>query len=134
MGFVYFISTGQFIKIGKAIDLKKRLAQLQTSSPRRLTLVHVIECADMDAIERHYHQRFADRRAVGEWFKLTQKEVRDLFNPASMFSRRGWRFEIHRKTNGLRFLVARKGRGAKRVSRYICTLKHRESTGRVVTL
>ncbi len=77
---LYFIRAGGFVdddfdrtcivKIGLAKDPKKRLRQLQTGNPQRLTLMHWEEVPEKQAraIERAFHAAFAPWRLHGEWF------------------------------------------------------------------
>lgn len=76
--YVYFIESigHDAIKIGTAHDVYRRLAQLQTGNPNEL-LVRAIVLGDVDT-EYHYHQRFADVRIRGEWFRYTGKIDRFL--------------------------------------------------------
>lgn len=53
------------VKIGKAIDVKQRMASLQTGTPHELRLLRTLE-GDREA---EMHQRFADDRIRGEWFR-----------------------------------------------------------------
>lgn len=64
---VYFIqdSISGMIEIGASVDPKARLAMLQTGCPGELRIVKT--ATDLD--EREYHQRFAEYRVRGEWFK-----------------------------------------------------------------
>ena len=65
--YVYFIrSAPGEIKIGKAIDVQKRLNGLQTSHPHRLQLLATT--VGGKPAERAYHARFAEHRLHGEWF------------------------------------------------------------------
>ena len=66
--FVYFVARGEDgpIKIGRAGDPDKRLAQLQTGSPDDLLLRDVVP--GQNDLERSLHQRFAPARIRGEWF------------------------------------------------------------------
>ena len=71
--FVYFISDGRFVKIGKAIDAQRRLADLQTSNSSELTLVCKIPCKNSDSAteaEGRLHTFFSSYRVRGEWFDL----------------------------------------------------------------
>lgn len=68
-GHVYFIqaASGGPIKIGRAIDIDRRLVQLQTASPEPLIVLAVIENGG-HAKERELHKQFAEYRLQGEWF------------------------------------------------------------------
>lgn len=58
------------VKIGfTAGDPAKRLADLQTGCPHRLSLLLVVEGGEQD--EAEYHKEFATFRVHGEWFQLT---------------------------------------------------------------
>jgi hypothetical protein len=68
-GYVYFVQMGDDgpIKIGFATDVQARITTLQTSSPHELVLRKVVP--GTVAKEREFHQRFAQTRLKGEWFK-----------------------------------------------------------------
>lgn len=73
MGAVYLIQAGEEgpVKIGfTAVDPQRRLAQLQTASPYRLSLRFTIH-GDVTS-EKHLQTRFADYRLEGEWFEPRQ--------------------------------------------------------------
>lgn len=61
----YFISDGTLVKIGRSVDPLRRLATFQTSSPEKLKIVLTL---DGDR-ELDLHQRFAEFRVRGEWFR-----------------------------------------------------------------
>ena len=70
---VYFISDGENIKIGKANNPEKRLAQLQTGNPRALRLLNVIKCEtenDAFELESFLHTILQSTHLNGEWFHL----------------------------------------------------------------
>jgi hypothetical protein len=73
--YVYIIQQqggGNFIKIGKARDVDKRVKALQTASPYSLTILARIN-ADNDAhalcMEKAFHERLRKYSVSGEWFK-----------------------------------------------------------------
>lgn len=70
---VYFISDGDYIKIGKANNPEKRLVQLQTGNPKTLKLLNVIECkTEKEAfeLEAFLHTILQSTHQTGEWFHL----------------------------------------------------------------
>ena len=69
-GFVYIITDGYSVKIGKSCDLEKRISQIQTGNPRRIVLLQSIETDDMDQVEGSLHYWYARFRRSGEWFDL----------------------------------------------------------------
>ena len=75
IGHVYLLQCGPFYKIGKAVDVNKRVKDLRTQPPFDIELLHVIHTLDMRKRERQLHQRFADKRVKGEWFKLDTADV-----------------------------------------------------------
>lgn len=64
--YVYFIHNGEAIKIGKSINPSKRMAGLQTSYHKPLTLLATMEGGTIE--EAGLHMRFNHLRLSGEWF------------------------------------------------------------------
>ncbi len=78
IGYVYLIKFGDFFKIGRSNDFDRRLSEIKTKLPEEGELIHVIETDDPEGIEAYWHNRFKDKRARGEWFKLSNDDVKIL--------------------------------------------------------
>lgn len=77
---VYFISDGEFIKIGKADNVEVRLKQLQTSNAKPLFIIGYIQCKNSTSAlrkENIIHRDFSKKKTNGEWFKIEIKDAID---------------------------------------------------------
>ena len=71
--FVYFVSDGEFIKIGKAKNYEARLGGIQTGNARKCYFVALIPCeteSDSNMLETELHRYFSHKRMIGEWFDI----------------------------------------------------------------
>jgi hypothetical protein len=75
--YVYIISEPEtgYLKIGVTANPESRLCQLQIGNPRKLELLYEIDVIDAFAVETAVHEKLAENRAVGEWFKLNPDEA-----------------------------------------------------------
>lgn len=78
-GFVYLlpVSEGRY-KIGKTIDPTSRLETFKLNIPSDMMNYEVIvECSDMDSVEKGLHRRFARKKVKGtkEFFDLDERDV-----------------------------------------------------------
>lgn len=74
-GYVYLMKSGKHHKIGRTTDIGRRSYDIRLQLPDRADLVHYFSTDDPVGIERYWHDRFADRRANGEWFLLSKADV-----------------------------------------------------------
>jgi hypothetical protein len=79
-GIVYFIGSGDAIKIGYSTDLQKRIADLKTGAAADIELLDYAR-AGRD-VERELHSILASERIRGEWFKASDKteDIMDLIS------------------------------------------------------
>jgi hypothetical protein len=74
---VYLLKGVQgYYKIGRGAELERRVKQESVAMPEKLVLEQSIRTDDPVGIEGYWHRRFADRRANGEWFKLSREDIR----------------------------------------------------------
>ena len=74
--FLYVITDGSGShKVGLSTSPRKRLGQLQTGCPRRLTLVRTSEepFHEPDEVEAYAHWLLQEARELGEWFNVTEE-------------------------------------------------------------
>lgn len=77
-GQIYLIRADQTdsVKIGFSVDHVKRIASIQTGCPHPLILVKWWLGSLQD--ERRLHSIFADRRLVGEWFRVPPSDLESV--------------------------------------------------------
>jgi hypothetical protein len=82
-GYIYAFASPAFpgcIKIGRSIDVERRLAQLNTGcAPDPLVVIATAPSFDNVRDEKIAHQHFSDSREAGEFFHLSEEEVKNYF-------------------------------------------------------
>lgn len=76
-GYVYFITDGKYVKIGRTTNIDKRFQQLQTSHAQPLRLLSLVpfnDVMDMGIVECMLHRALknAGYHVKGEWFDILQ--------------------------------------------------------------
>lgn len=76
-GFIYFLQDDmKRIKIGKTINLNRRIFDLNVKLPSPLKLIHYIKSEDIDKEEKQIHQKYSKHRLQGEWFNLPKGTIK----------------------------------------------------------
>lgn len=91
LGFVYFIRSGDFVKIGFATDLPTRLSGIKTSNPNDVELL--AKCHGTLETEARFHERFKRHHYRGEWFRYDD-EIRSAVQSLGVYQRPKNRVEI----------------------------------------
>jgi len=76
IGFVYlaWLETTEYYKMGRSRTPKTRFLGM-TQMPVDIVMLHKIPTNFMVYLERDLHERFAEKRVRGEWFKLTDDDL-----------------------------------------------------------
>lgn len=74
VGFIYVIQMDGFpiYKIGRSVDVPKRLGQIGIQLPFPYRLIYAYRVPDVELFERKIHEIHAKYRLNGEWFLLTE--------------------------------------------------------------
>lgn len=70
-GYLYFITDGQYIKIGVSNDVDKRLKTLKTGSSQDIRLLGKYYLPNPYSVEALLHQLLKNYRINGEWFDIS---------------------------------------------------------------
>lgn len=80
--YVYVIKASNgYYKIGISVRPHKRFKELQREAATwaiSLELVHIIASNKAYVLEQYFHKHFAGQRVIGEWFLLTDCDVKWL--------------------------------------------------------
>lgn len=74
---IYFVQSGNHVKIGYAFNPRKRIYELQISHPNQLHPLLIIT-GSFD-IEHELHHKFKQYKTHGEWFELSD-EIKMFIN------------------------------------------------------
>ena len=80
--FVYLLKAGDFVKVGIADDVAKRIAQLQTGNPLKIRPVAMLLVKCPVHVETSIHDVLKRLRASGEWFHVNDDDALKLIEGA----------------------------------------------------
>jgi hypothetical protein len=75
-GYIYLLKASNgFFKIGRAINVEKRLIGHRRMYPLEINVLHTVYVTDMVRTESYLLKRFEDYKMQGEWFLLEPDHV-----------------------------------------------------------
>lgn len=80
-GYVYVIQDTEFsklYKIGRTVEPARRLKDIRNILPGSSEIIAIVDTQDAPTLEWQLHQRYAESRERGEWFALTDAQVREI--------------------------------------------------------
>ena len=78
-GYVYLVRADNGLyKIGKAKDVEDRFKTFGSTCACKLELIHTVYSDKPHDLERRLHNRYAEKRSHGEWFALTDSDVKEI--------------------------------------------------------
>lgn len=77
-GYIYVFRWGNFYKIGRSKHPQARVRSINKSLPFQGQLIHLIKTNDMAQAEIKIHKKFSEKRQEGEWFLLSDTDVKHL--------------------------------------------------------
>jgi len=75
-GQVYLLKHDKVYKIGRSTDAARRYKEIKVQMPMKTEEIHLIETDDTVGIEAYWHRRFSEKRLEGEWFALSNADVK----------------------------------------------------------
>ena len=75
---LYIIQGAGLTKIGISSNIESRFKKLTTSSPVPLTLAHECTTDLARSVEKELHTKYKEFNSHGEWFNLTEEQVKEI--------------------------------------------------------
>ena len=77
-GEVYLLKSGKHYKIGRTNLFERRFKEIKLQLPFSVEEIHCIRTNNVALLENHWHERFRLCRKNGEWFQLSEADVREF--------------------------------------------------------
>lgn len=78
--YIYIVQSDIYTKIGITNNIANRMCSIQTCNPFVIELVFAVEIEDAFNIEQDIHSSLKEYNVLGEWFKLTTKQIGDIIS------------------------------------------------------
>jgi len=83
-GYIYLLQGVGVYKIGRTKSPKRRYSTLSVKLPFDVKIVHLIKTNDMASAEKYLHDKYQQKRVRGEWFKLSDSDIKETRQIESM--------------------------------------------------
>lgn len=84
---IYVVRCGDLYKIGRSTNIDARIRTLRQAIPQETVHACTLLSETPAKLEAELHQRYADKRVRGEWFKLDVVDVDELLDMADSLYR-----------------------------------------------
>ncbi len=75
-GYVYFIKAENGLtKIGETISPKSRYSNIKSMVPMYTEFLFAVKTDNAPGLEEKLHEKFSNKREMGEWFRLSEKDI-----------------------------------------------------------
>jgi hypothetical protein len=85
-GHVYVIKVLNYYKIGRTINITKRLKSYFTHCPLSPEIIYCVEVENCIKTEKELHKKFDAKRSNGEWFTLDSNDLKELLKILNQYS------------------------------------------------
>lgn len=75
---VYFITDGEYTKIGRGKHIRPIINRINTSNPRKISLVALVE-GHLD-VQKKLHKEFQRQKVHGEWYEISIKQIFEVLH------------------------------------------------------
>jgi hypothetical protein len=77
-GYIYLLKSKHGVKIGRTINPKSRISDIQVQIPFGIEEIANYVVFDMYKKEKELHEKYKTKRLKGEWFNLSMEEIREI--------------------------------------------------------
>jgi hypothetical protein len=77
---VLFCEDNGLYKIGKSKSNVSRHWEINKQSPSEISFIHSFSSSNADKEEMILHKRFSQKRVRGEWFRLDERDVKEILS------------------------------------------------------
>ena len=78
--YIYIINYNELYKIGISFDVYKRVSNIERTSGQHITIIYSKKLKNAQTIEKSLHNYFQNKRTIGEWFVLDNKDIKQAIS------------------------------------------------------